>query len=95
MLVSLPCNLCNPCTDRQGPLLKALSSFRYLAHAFAPILALVAAEQAARAGVHWADSPFFLGTHPPNGSWKYLVTLDTSGSRAGGPRGGGPSLPSC
>ena len=32
-----------------------------MAHAFAPILALVAAEQAARAGVHWADSPFFLG----------------------------------
>ena len=33
-----------------------------MAHAFAPILALVAAEQAARAGVHWADSPLFLGT---------------------------------
>ncbi|KAK9840966.1 hypothetical protein WJX81_003023 [Elliptochloris bilobata] len=44
-----------------GPLLKALSSYRYLAHAFAPMLALVAAEQAGRAGVTWADSPFFLG----------------------------------
>lgn len=59
------CDACEPAIQpwraRQGPLLKALSSYRYLAHAFAPILALVAAEQAARAGVHWADSPFFLG----------------------------------
>ena len=45
----------------QGPLLASLSSYRFIAHSFAPVLSLVAAEQAARAGVAWAGSPFVQG----------------------------------
>lgn len=45
----------------QGPLLEALSSYRYVAHSFAVILSLVAAEQAARAGVVFAGSLWFKG----------------------------------
>ena len=38
----------------QGPDLAAKSANRFVAHSFLPILSLVAAEQAARAGVAWA-----------------------------------------
>ncbi len=48
----------------QGPLLEALSSYRYVAHSFAVILSLVAAEQAARAGVVFADTLWFKGGSP-------------------------------
>ncbi len=49
----------------QGPLLASLSSYRFVAHSFAPVLSLVAAEQAARAGVAWAGSPFLQGAEAP------------------------------
>ena len=50
----------------QGPLLEALSSYRYVAHSFAVVLSLVAAEQAARAGVHFADTLWFKGVTYPS-----------------------------
>lgn len=40
----------------QTPLLQSLSAYRYLAHSFAPALAFVGAEMAARSGVDWADN---------------------------------------
>ena len=45
----------------QGPLLASLSSYRFVAHSFAPILALVCAEEAARAGLSVAGSPLVQG----------------------------------
>jgi hypothetical protein len=53
--------LMSPLNALQGPLLQALSSYRYVAHSFAVILSLVAAEQAARAGVLFADTLWFKG----------------------------------
>ena len=47
--------------NAQGPELQAKSSYRFIAHSFLPILSLVAAEQAARAGVTWAGWPSFQG----------------------------------
>jgi hypothetical protein len=55
----------------QGPLLEALSSFRYVAHSFAPVIALVAAEEAARSGVAFAGNPVFQGMAPD------LITHDS------------------
>ena len=54
-------HLMSPLNPLQGPLLEALSSYRYVAHSFAVILSLVAAEQAARAGVLFADTLWFKG----------------------------------
>lgn len=54
-------HLMSPLNALQGPLLEALSSYRYVAHSFAVILSLVAAEQAARAGVLFADTLWFKG----------------------------------
>ena len=48
----------------QGPLLASLSSYRFVAHSFAPILTLVCAEEAARAGLSIAGSPLVQG-----GAW--------------------------
>ena len=49
---------------RQGPLLASLSSYRFVAHSFAPILTLVCAEEAARAGLSVAGSPLVQGATP-------------------------------
>eukprot|EP00884_Botryococcus_braunii_P015809 jgi/Botrbrau1/2911/Bobra.0036s0048.1 len=43
----------------EGPLLQALSQWRFVAHAFAPALTFVAAELADRGGVTWATEPGF------------------------------------
>ncbi len=40
---------------KEGPVLQALSSTRFLAHSTAPLLALVGLGLAARAGVEWAE----------------------------------------
>ena len=49
----------------QGPLLASLSSYRFVAHSFAPILTLVCAEEAARAGLSIAGSPLVQGATRP------------------------------
>ena len=52
---------CSAAVHGQGPLLASLSSYRFVAHSFAPILTLVCAEEAARAGLTIAGSPLVQG----------------------------------